>query len=106
MITNLTARRKQQANEKVVQLLQHDNMHTFKYYKTLSNKMVQILQDDNMHKYFKYYNMVAQSTIIAFLRCSDGNDVHVHQLKVLEKWQWKSKMLQCIFCRSVLDCCT
>jgi hypothetical protein len=72
-------RRKQQANEKVVQLLQHDNMHKFKYYKTLPDKMVQILQDDNMHKYFKYYNMVAQtSTVIALLRCSDGNDVHMH----------------------------
>jgi glutaredoxin-related protein len=73
MIINLTARIKQQANEKVVQLLQHDNMHKFKY------KMVQILQDDNMHKFFKYYNTVAQtSTITAFLRCSDWNDVHVH----------------------------
>jgi hypothetical protein len=72
-------RRKQQANEKVVQLLQHDNMHKFKYYKTLPDKMVQILQDDNMHKYFKYYNMVAQtSTVIALLRYSDGNDVHMH----------------------------
>jgi hypothetical protein len=73
MIINLTARIKQQANEKVVRLLQHDNMHKFKY------KMVQILQDDNMHKFFKYYNTVAQtSTITAFLRCSDWNDVHVH----------------------------
>jgi hypothetical protein len=59
--------------------------------------MVQILQDDNMHKYFKYYDTVAQtSTVTAFLRCSDGNDVHVHSMKVLEKWQWKSKMLRCI----------
>jgi hypothetical protein len=73
MFINLTARIKQQANEKVIQLLQHDNMHKFKY------KMVQILQDDNMHTFFKYYNMVAQtSTITAFLRCSDRNDVHVH----------------------------
>jgi hypothetical protein len=50
MIRNSTARIKQQSNEKVVQLLQHDNMHKFKYYKTLQNKTVQILQDDNMHK--------------------------------------------------------
>jgi hypothetical protein len=79
MIINLTERIKQQANEKVVQLLQHDNMHKFKYYKTLPYKMVQILQDGNMHKFFKYYNMVAEtSTVIAFLRCSDWNDVHVH----------------------------
>jgi hypothetical protein len=41
---------KQQANEKVVQLLQQDNMHKFKYYKTLQDKIVQILEDDNMHK--------------------------------------------------------
>jgi hypothetical protein len=61
MIINLKTRRKQQANEKVVQLLQHDNMHKFKYYMTLPNKMVQILQDDNMHKYFTYYNTVAQT---------------------------------------------
>jgi hypothetical protein len=40
MIRNLTARIKQQANEKVVQLLQHDNMHKFKYYKTLPDKIV------------------------------------------------------------------
>jgi hypothetical protein len=73
------ARIKQQANKKVVQLLQHDNMHKFKYYKTLTDKMVQILQDDSMHKYFKYYNTVAQtSTVTAFLRCIDGNDVHMH----------------------------
>jgi hypothetical protein len=79
MITNLTARRKQQTNEKAVQLLQHDNMHKFKYYKTLPNKMVQILQDGNMHKYFNYYNTVAQtSTVTAFLRCSDGKKVYVH----------------------------
>jgi hypothetical protein len=45
----LTARIKQQVNEKVVQLLQHNNMHKFKYYKTLPDKMVQILRDDNMH---------------------------------------------------------
>jgi Fe-S-cluster formation regulator IscX/YfhJ len=32
------------ANEKVLQLLQHDNMHKFK------DKIVQILQDNNMHK--------------------------------------------------------
>jgi hypothetical protein len=38
------------SNEKVVQSLQHDNMHKFKYYKTLQDKIVQILQDDNMHK--------------------------------------------------------
>jgi hypothetical protein len=50
MIRNPTARIKQQANEKVVQLLQHDNMHKLKYYKTLQDKIVQILQDDNMHK--------------------------------------------------------
>jgi hypothetical protein len=50
MIRNLTARIKQQANENVVQLLQHANMHKFKYYKTLSDKIVQISQDDNMHK--------------------------------------------------------
>jgi hypothetical protein len=57
---------------KVVQLLQHDNMHKFKYYKTFLDKMVQILQDDNMHKFFKYYNMIAQtSTVTAFIRCSD-----------------------------------
>jgi hypothetical protein len=68
--------RKQQANEKVVQLLQHDNMHKFKYYKTMPDKMV---QDDKMHKYFKYYNTVEQTSMVtAFLRCSDGNDVHVH----------------------------
>jgi DNA/RNA endonuclease YhcR with UshA esterase domain len=79
MIVDLTTRIKQQANEKVVQLLQHDNMHKFKYYKTLPDKMVQILQDDNMHKYFKYYNTAAQtSTITAYLCCSDGNDVHLH----------------------------
>jgi hypothetical protein len=79
MIINLTARIKQQANEKLVQLLQHDNMHNFKYYKTLPDKMVQILQDDNMHKFFKYYITVTQtSTVIAFLHCSEGNDVHVH----------------------------
>jgi hypothetical protein len=79
MIINLTARRKQQANEKVVQLLQHNNMHKFKYYKTLPDKMVQILEDDNMHKFFKYYNTVAQtSTVTAFLHCSDWNDVYVH----------------------------
>jgi hypothetical protein len=41
---------KQQANGKVVQLLQQDNMHKFKYYKTLQDKIVQILEDDNMHK--------------------------------------------------------
>jgi hypothetical protein len=41
---------KQQANEKVVQLLQHNNMHKFKYYKTLQDKVAQILQDGNMHK--------------------------------------------------------
>jgi hypothetical protein len=79
MIRNLMARIKQQANEKVVQLLQHDNMHKFKYHKTLPDKIVQILQDDNTHKYFKYYNTVAQtSMVIAFLRCSNWNDVHVH----------------------------
>jgi hypothetical protein len=50
MIRNSTARIKQQANEKVVHLLQHDNTHKFKYYKTLQDKIVQILQDDNMHK--------------------------------------------------------
>jgi hypothetical protein len=50
MIRNLTARIKQQANEKIVQLLQQDYMHKFKYYKTLLDKIVQILQDDNMHK--------------------------------------------------------
>jgi hypothetical protein len=50
MIRNSTARIKKQANEKVVQLLQHYNMHKFKYYKTLQDKIVQILQDDNMHK--------------------------------------------------------
>jgi hypothetical protein len=73
------ARIKQQANETVVQLLQHDNIHKFKYYKTLPDKMVQILQNDNMHKFFKYYNTVAQtSKVTAFLRCSDWNDVHVH----------------------------
>jgi hypothetical protein len=49
-IRNSTARIKQQANEKVVQLLQHDSMHKFKYYNTLKDKIVQILQDDNMHK--------------------------------------------------------
>jgi hypothetical protein len=37
-------------NEKVVQLLQHDNMHKFKYYKTMVDKIVQILQDDNQPK--------------------------------------------------------
>jgi hypothetical protein len=50
MIKISTPKIKQQANEKVVQLLQHDNMHKFKYYKTLQDKIVQILQDDNMHK--------------------------------------------------------
>jgi hypothetical protein len=50
MIRNSTTRIKQQANEKVVQLLQHDNMHKFKYSNTLQDKIVQILQDDNMHK--------------------------------------------------------
>jgi hypothetical protein len=44
------ARIKQQANEKVVQLLQDNNKHKFRYYKTLPDKFVQILQDDNMHK--------------------------------------------------------
>jgi hypothetical protein len=79
MIINLMARIKQQANEKVVQLLQHDSMHKIKYYKTLPDKIVQILQDDNMHKHFKYYNKVAKtSTVTAFFRCSDWNDVHVH----------------------------
>jgi hypothetical protein len=58
-------------------------MHKFKYYKTLPDKIVQILQDDNMHKYFKYYNTVAQTcTIKAFLRCSDWNDDHV------TRWRW------------------
>jgi hypothetical protein len=42
MIINLTSRIKQQANEKVIQLLQHNNMHKFKYYDTLLDKMVQI----------------------------------------------------------------
>jgi hypothetical protein len=50
MIRNSTARIRQYAHEKIVQLLQHDNMHTFKYYKTLQDKIVQILQDDNIHK--------------------------------------------------------
>jgi hypothetical protein len=67
MIINLTVRIKQQENEKVLQLLQHDNMHKFKYYNTLLDKMVQILQDDNMHKYFKYYNTVAQTSSIPSL---------------------------------------
>jgi hypothetical protein len=50
MIRNLTARIKQQENEKVVQLLQQDYMHKFKYYKTVPDKIIQILKDDNMHK--------------------------------------------------------
>jgi hypothetical protein len=50
MIRNLTARIKEQVNEKVVQLLQQDNMHKFKYCKTLPDKIVQMLKDDNMHK--------------------------------------------------------
>jgi hypothetical protein len=50
MMRNSTARIKQQANEKVVQLLQPNNMHKFKYYKTLQDKIVQILQDDNQPK--------------------------------------------------------
>jgi hypothetical protein len=50
MIKNSTARIKQQANENVVQLLQHDNMHKFKYHNTFQDKIVQILQDDNQPK--------------------------------------------------------
>jgi hypothetical protein len=50
MMRNSTARIKQQANEKLVQLLQHDNMHKFKYYKTLQDEIVQILQYDNQPK--------------------------------------------------------
>jgi hypothetical protein len=52
MIINLTARIKQQENEKVVQLLQHDNMHKFKYYKTMPDK------------WFKYYKTITCNIIL------------------------------------------